>query len=77
MAGPGQGGMARPRPIGRDEVQQLVAAGAQLVDVMPREEYDESHLPGARHIPLKELDAERARALDPSKPVVVYCYDYQ
>jgi hypothetical protein len=33
------------------------------------------HLPGAIHIPLKELDADTARQLDPGRAVVVYCWD--
>lgn len=54
----------------------LLEEGAQLVEVLPREEYVEEHLPGAVNIPLKELDAATAAALDPARPVVVYCYDY-
>jgi phage shock protein E len=45
-------------PINRERVQQLVSEGAQLVEVLPRAEYDDEHLPGAITIPLKELDAE-------------------
>jgi rhodanese-related sulfurtransferase len=51
--------------------------GAQIVEVLPAEEYDDEHLPGAVNLPLRELDAERAAGLDRSRPVVVYCYDYQ
>jgi rhodanese-related sulfurtransferase len=43
--------------------------------VLPREEYEEMHLPGAMHIPLKELDAHSAKRLDPGRAVVVYCWD--
>ena len=56
-------------------LNQLLSEGAQLVDVMPPEEYAEEHLPGAINIPLKTLDAESARQLDRARPVVVYCYD--
>jgi rhodanese-related sulfurtransferase len=56
-------------------LQQLIAAGAQLVEVLPREEYEELHLPGAISIPLRELDARSARQLDPGRQVVVYCWD--
>ena len=66
-----------PVPIERARLQELIAAGAQLVEVLPREEYDERHLPGAINIPLKELNRETALRLDRSQPVVVYCYDYQ
>lgn len=64
-------------PIDRERVQKLVLEGAQLVEVLPRAEYEDEHLAGAVNIPLKEL-ADRAPAeLDPSRPVIVYCYDYQ
>jgi len=56
-------------------VKELLDRGAQLVEVLPREEYEELHLPGAVHIALKELDAEHARQLDRERPVVVYCWD--
>lgn len=49
---------------------------AQLVEVLPRDEYDDEHLPGAVHLPLKQLDARAAAsALDAGRPVVVYCWD--
>lgn len=57
------------------QLRRLLAEGVQLVEVLPREEYDELHLPGAIHIPLKELTAESARQLDPGRNVVVYCWD--
>lgn len=56
-------------------VQELLDRGAQLVEVLPSEEYEELHLPGAVSLPLKALDAERARQLDRDRPVVVYCWD--
>ncbi|HWX97934.1 MAG TPA: rhodanese-like domain-containing protein [Solirubrobacteraceae bacterium] len=56
-------------------VDELLARGAQLVEVLPREEYDELHLPGATNLPLKELDSERAGQLDRERPVIVYCWD--
>jgi rhodanese-related sulfurtransferase len=65
-----------PTAIDRHEVQRLVDAGAQLVEVLPRVEYDEEHLPGAVPLPLRHLDAASAAAtLDRSRPVVVYCWD--
>jgi rhodanese-related sulfurtransferase len=62
-------------PIALDELQRLLADGAQLVEVLPRGEYEEMHLPGAIHIPLKELDRNTAKRLDPGRAVVVYCWD--
>jgi rhodanese-related sulfurtransferase len=55
-------------------VRELIG-GAQLVEVLPAEEYEELHLPGAINIPLKELDRESASRLDPARDVVVYCWD--
>ena len=63
------------RPIDRDELQRLLAAGAQLVEVLPPPEYEEEHLPGAINIPLKELNQKTAAQLDPGRPVIVYCHD--
>ncbi len=66
-----------PNPIDRDDVQRLVAAGAQLVEVLPAAEFEEEHLPNAINIPLKELDREATRQLKRGRPVIVYCHDYQ
>jgi rhodanese-related sulfurtransferase len=63
------------RNIERDEVRRLVAEGAQLVEVLPKEEYEEEHLPGAINLPLRRLEAEARTALDPARPVIVYCWD--
>jgi len=65
-----------PTRIENGELQELLAAGAQLVEVLPLEEYQQEHLPGARSIPLKGLDADTAAGLDKSNPVIVYCWDY-
>jgi phage shock protein E len=61
--------------ISRQELQQRLAEGTQLVEVLPTKEYDEDHLPGAVSLPLRTLEAEARTALDPSRPVVVYCWD--
>jgi rhodanese-related sulfurtransferase len=62
--------------IERAEVQRLLDAGGQLVEVLPREEYEHEHLAGAVHIPLRELDERAPRELDPTRPVIVYCNDF-
>jgi rhodanese-related sulfurtransferase len=66
-----------PTAIDRNQVQRLVGKGAQLVDVLPPEEYESQHLPGARNIPLKTLDRHTAAQLERSDPIIVYCYDTQ
>jgi rhodanese-related sulfurtransferase/CBS domain-containing protein len=64
------------RVMDRHEVRRLAEAGAQLVEVLPHEEYEDMHLPGAVHLWLRDLDREAARRLDPTRPVVVYCWDW-
>ncbi len=64
-----------PSVIDRDELRKLTDQGAQLVEVLPADEYEWAHLPGAVNLPLKELDG-RAGQLDRSRPVVVYCHDW-
>jgi rhodanese-related sulfurtransferase len=62
--------------ISLERLRELMADGAQVVEVLPEEEYTELHLPGAINLPLKQLDASSARErLDPGRPVVVYCWD--
>jgi rhodanese-related sulfurtransferase len=67
-----------PTPIDRDELQRLMRdEQAQLVEVLPAENYQREHLPQAINIPLKTLDRETTRGLDRERPVIVYCYDSQ
>src|SRR5437660_5253862 len=64
-----------PMIVDAEGVRGLIARGAQLVEVLPRHEYRELHLPGAINLPLSELDARGAQCLDRGRPVVVYCWD--
>jgi rhodanese-related sulfurtransferase len=61
----------------RKEVRELLDGGARLVEVLPREEYEEEHIAGAINIPLKKLDRETTTGLDRESPVIVYCHDYR
>lgn len=70
-----QKGRDMPTHIGRDGVQRLVAAGAQLVEVLPKAEFDEQHLPGAIHLPLRKIDEGVRASLDAGRAVVLYCWD--
>jgi rhodanese-related sulfurtransferase len=51
------------------------AGGAQLVEVLPADEYEEDHLPGAISLPLRRLETEAVRILDRTRPVIVYSWD--
>jgi phage shock protein E len=64
-----------PGEIRRDEVRKLVDRGAQLVEVLPSPEYEEDHLPGAIHLPLRQIEARAAEVLDRNRAVIVYCWD--
>lgn len=67
-----------PTEIDRDDVQHLLREeAAQLVEVLPPEEYEDEHLPDAINLPLKSIDAKTTGQLDRERPVIVYCYDYQ
>ena len=61
--------------IGLQRLRELLAADAQLVEVLPTEEYAKAHLPGAISLPLGKLDERGVSVLDRGKPVVVYCWD--
>ncbi len=66
-----------PTTIDRSRLREMLQAGAQLVEVLPRREYDEEHIPGAISIPLRELNRATTSQLDKSRPVITYCSDYQ
>jgi rhodanese-related sulfurtransferase len=63
------------REIDRDEVRRLLDQGAQLVEVLPQDEYEEEHLPGAVNLPLRRLEEQATAVLDRHRAVVVYCWD--
>lgn len=64
-----------PTAIDLHELQLLLRRGAQLVEVLPEDEYIEEHLPGAINMPLKRLTRSSVETLDRSQPVVVYCWN--
>jgi rhodanese-related sulfurtransferase len=62
-------------PIRLEQLQELIDRGAQVVEVLPADDYAPAHLPGAVSLPLRELDEQHAAVLDRTRPVVVYCWD--
>lgn len=58
--------------IDRARLVTLIRRGAQVVDVLPPDDYQARHIPGAVNIHLQKLDARSTGILDRSKPVVVY-----
>ncbi len=67
---------AMPIPIDREQVQELLQAGAQLIEVLHPREFAKEHIPGAINIHLRDLDRPRAEQLSRDLPVIVYCYDH-
>ena len=56
--------------------RSVLADGAQLVDVLPAAIYRQEHLPGAMSVPLESFATTSITdPLDPSRAVVVYCFD--
>lgn len=46
-----------PTSIAREEVQRLMRGeAAQLVEVLPTQEYQDEHIEGSINLPLKRLD---------------------
>jgi len=65
------------RLIGREQLWQLTASGAAVVEVLPRKEYQRAHLPGALSLPLAELYPFSTVDLAKDRDIAVYCYDSQ
>jgi rhodanese-related sulfurtransferase len=63
-----------PQVVDREAVRRLLEEKAQLVEVLPANEYHEDHLPRAVNLPLRKLEEARD-LLDPNRAVVVYCWD--
>jgi rhodanese-related sulfurtransferase len=58
-----------------EQLHKLMDRGAQVVEVLPEDDYAPVHLPGAVNLPLREVDEQHAAMLDRTRPVVVYCWD--
>jgi len=61
-----------PREVSREKAQELIAQGAQLVDVRAEHEWEAGRIEGAKHLPLAEL-SERVDEIEKDRPVVLYC----
>ncbi len=66
------------REAGMLDIVQAINDGklqAAIVDVRPKEQYDEFHLPNALSVPMTELftAVETIRKLSESIPVIVHC----
>jgi phage shock protein E len=55
------------------EARKLVSEGATLLDVRTVAEYRQSHVEGARHIPVENLASRMSEVGPKDTPIVVYC----
>ena len=65
-------GLATLERITAPDLVGRMAAGAAVVDVRSRAEWEAGHIPGAPNIPAGEI-AERLRDLPAARPLVVHC----
>jgi rhodanese-related sulfurtransferase len=56
------------------EALESGAPGFVLLDSRSREAWQQGHVPGAVHLPGREIPGRAAAELDPSVPVVTYCW---
>jgi rhodanese-related sulfurtransferase len=67
-----------PQTITTDDLRTLIEEQRpQLVEVLPRVDFDIEHLPGAVCVPLTEMNERAVEDLDRKRPLVTYCFDYQ
>jgi len=65
-------GPEHAEPITIDELEQLLAAGADVIDVREPDERDTGGIPGTRNVPYRLLAADAAR-MAADRPVVTVC----
>lgn len=62
-----------PTSIDREEVRRLMRQeAAQLVEVLPSQEYQDERIEGAINLPLLRLNRETVGRLDKAQPIIVY-----
>jgi|SRR3989338_1554998 len=67
------------KTIARDELVKMRAADqkVKVVDVLPRESYEQEHIQGAISLPLGEIDENAAGLLNKEETIVVYCASFE
>jgi len=68
-----------PQPVLLEEVRELAAAGAVLVDARDTPLFAGGHLPGAASLPLGEFEArldDFQRQVTATRTIIIYCNGY-
>lgn len=58
--------------IDSDQLTELQASGARIVDVRTAAEHQMARIPGSENVPLGDL-ADASSGWDPAEPIVLYC----
>jgi len=66
------GGDERTEPVAVDELEGLMSAGAELIDVREKDERDSGYIPGSRNVPYRLLTS-CCPDLAKDRPVVTIC----
>jgi len=63
------------KQITREELRMMRDSGKKyiLVDVLPKESYENEHIPGALSIPLADIDEKAPLLLGKNETIIVYC----
>lgn len=56
-----------------DEAREMLRSGAVLLDVRENAEWNAGHVPGAVHVPAKNVATQAIKRLPKGRPVIVTC----
>lgn len=59
--------------IKAEEVEEITANGATILDVRTEGEFSEGHIPGAINMEIGEMSEEEIEKLDKEKSYLLYC----
>ena len=52
-------------------------ANLKLVNVLPKENFEEKHIPGSLNIPVDQIEEKAPQRLDKNEKIVVYCANFE
>ncbi len=64
----------RGADVSASGLSQAVNAGAKLIDLRGKNDFQSGHIPGAKNIPFEELDKQLGALGDNDNTIVLYCY---
>lgn len=64
--------MSVPQWMSVDVIEKMKAGNLQIIDVREPQEFEDGHIPGAKLIPLGQLDS-RYQEIDPDQQAVIVC----